>query len=79
MREQANAFAKLMSKLCREKKYVGKCVAVIKDKLVAAAGKNRYAAFQAARKKYPGEKFGIYYVPKAEEAATVLCNFTTQK
>lgn len=79
MRRKADVFAKLMSKLCRTKKYVGKCVAVIKDKVVVAVGKDRYEAYQKAKKKFPEEKLGVYYVPTAEEAVTVLCNIIIQK
>jgi hypothetical protein len=76
MRRKIDTFAKLMSRWA--KKYAGKCVAAVKDKIVAV-GETRLEVFKEARKKYPKEKLGIYYIPTAKEMITALCNFLMHK
>jgi len=79
VKRKATIFAKLMSRLCRSGKYIGKYVAVIKGSKVVTAAKSQLEAYKAAKKIYPHEQLGIYYVPTAKEALTALCNILTQK
>ncbi|MBI5399192.1 hypothetical protein HZB07_01050 [Candidatus Saganbacteria bacterium] len=68
-----------MNRLCRTSKYVGKHVAVIKGNIVVAVSKSQFAVYKMAKKIYPKETLGIYYVPTAKEALTALCNILTRK
>lgn len=79
MRKNTDIFAELMSRLCRTRKYIGKYVAVIKDRIVVAFDKSQLKAYKKAKKIHPEEKIGIYYVPTTKEALTALCNFLMQK
>lgn len=52
-------------------KYRGKCMAIVKDRLVAVGG-NRVEAYEKAREKYPKEKIAIFYIPTEEETVPLL-------
>jgi len=52
-------------------KYFGKCVAIVKDELVAV-GKDRVEAYKKAKQKYPKEKIAIFYIPAEEETVPLL-------
>ena len=49
----------------------GRCVAIIDGDLVAE-GKDRLEAFRNARKRYPGKKIAIFYMPTEEEMVPLL-------
>ncbi len=53
------------------KKYFGKCIAVVKDEMVAI-GVDRMDAYKEAKKKHPGEKIAIFYVPTKDETVPLL-------
>jgi len=48
------------------RKYPGKCIAVVRDKVVAS-GRDRIEAYEKARKEYPFDKMGVFYVPTESE------------
>jgi len=52
-------------------KYFGKCVAIVKDELVAVGG-DRLVAYKKAKQKYPKEKIAIFYIPTEEETVPLL-------
>ena len=52
-------------------KYFGKCVAIVRDELVAV-GKDRVEAYKKAKQKYPKEKIAIFYIPTEEETVPLL-------
>lgn len=52
-------------------KYRGKCVSIVKSKLVAV-GRDRLEAYQKARREYPKEKIAIFYVPTEDEMVPLL-------
>ena len=52
-------------------KYAGRCIAVVKGKLIAE-GENRLDAYKKARDKYPKERIAIFYIPKEEETVPLL-------
>lgn len=52
-------------------KYFGKCVAIVKDELVAVGG-DRLDAYEKAKQKYPKEKIAIFYIPTEEETVPLL-------
>ncbi len=55
-----------------EKKYAGKCIAVVDDKVVAV-GTNRLEVYKASTKKIPkNKKVGIFYLPLKDELLTAL-------
>jgi hypothetical protein len=61
-------------KFAREmaRKYTGKFVAVVRDKVVAI-GKNRLEVFYKAEKvARPSEKIGVFYFPQKKEMLTAL-------
>lgn len=51
-------------KLTRQ--YPGRCVAVVGNKVVAS-GRDRIEAYEKAKKEYPKEKMGIFYIPTEGE------------
>lgn len=53
------------------KKYPGKYVAMVDDKLVAVGGSN-LEVFRKAKKKYPKKLVSIAYIPREDELATLL-------
>lgn len=53
------------------KRYPGKCIAIVGDKLVAI-GRDRIEVYQKAKKKYPKEEISISYIPTPEETVTLL-------
>lgn len=52
-------------------KYRGKCVSIVKGKLVAI-GRDRLEAYQKARREYPKEKIAIFYIPTEDEMVPLL-------
>jgi len=44
------------------RRFAGKCIAVVGDKVVAD-GRDRIEAYEKARKEYPRNKVGVFYVP----------------
>lgn len=55
-----------------EKKYAGKCIAVVDNKVVAV-GSNRLEVYKAAIKNIPKKKkVGIFYLPLKDEVLTAL-------
>jgi len=53
------------------KRYTGKYVVVVRDK-VAAVDRSAVQAFKKAKKKFPKEEIGIFYMPRKEEIVTLL-------
>ena len=54
------------------KKYAGKCVAIVDDKVVAV-GPNRMEVYRVAIKDIPkSKKVGIFYFPLREEILSAL-------
>ncbi|RLI73955.1 hypothetical protein DRO97_06565 [Archaeoglobales archaeon] len=53
------------------KKYAGKYIAVVKDEVVAVS-RSAVQAYKEAKKKYPEEEIGIFYMPTEEETVTLL-------
>ncbi len=53
------------------KKYAGKYIAVVGDKVVAVS-RSAVQAYKEAKKKYPKEEIGIFYMPTEEETVTLL-------
>ncbi len=53
------------------KKYPGKYVALVKDKLVAVSDSG-LEALKKARKKYPKQKKSIFYIPTKDETVPLL-------
>ena len=49
----------------------GKCIAIVKGKIVAI-GDDRVKAYEEARRKYPREKIVIFYIPTEEEVVPLL-------
>jgi len=62
----------------KARKYQGKYIAVVKNKVVAS-GKDAKEVFQFAKKVLGQDKKieGIYYVPQKEDLLTALCVFHT--
>lgn len=57
------------------KKYQGKYIAVVKDKVVAS-GRDAKEAFQLGKKVLGEKKIeGIYYIPQKKDFLTALCVF----
>ena len=55
-----------------EKKYMGKCIAIVDDKVVAV-GSNRLEVYKIATKNIPKNKnVGIFYLPLKEEVLSAL-------
>ena len=52
-------------------KYLGKCIAIVRDELVAV-GRDRREAYEKAKQKYPKEKIAIFYIPTEEETVPLL-------
>ena len=52
-------------------KYFGKCVAIVRDELIAV-GKDRVEAYKKAKQKYLKEKIAIFYIPTEEETVPLL-------
>lgn len=52
-------------------KYLGKCVAIVRDELVAV-GRDRTEAYEKAKQKYPKQKIAIFYIPTKEETVPLL-------
>ena len=48
------------------RKYSGKCIAVVGDKVVAD-GRDRIEAYEKARMEYPKDKMGVFYVPNKSD------------
>lgn len=63
----------------KARKYQGKYIAVAKDQVVVASGKNAKEAFQLGKRVIgPSKKIeGIYYVPQKKDFFTALCIFHT--
>ena len=55
-------------------KHRGKCVSIVKGKLVAI-GRDRLEAYEKARREYPKEKIAIFYIPTEDEMVPLLWNF----
>jgi len=61
------------------KKYQGKYIAVVKDKVIAS-GKDAKEAFDLANKVLGNKKVeGVYYVPQKKDFFIALCVFHTIK
>lgn len=61
----------------KAKKYQGKYIAVMKNRVVAS-GKNAKETYQLARKILGTQNVdGIYYVPQKKDLLTALCVFHT--
>jgi len=57
------------------KKYQGKYIAVVKDRIVAS-GKDAKEAFDLAKKILGRKKVeGVYYIPQRKDLLTALCVF----
>ena len=52
-------------------KYRGKCISIVKGKLVAI-GRDRFEAYEKARREYPKEKIAIFYIPTEDEIVPLL-------
>ena len=53
------------------KKYAGKYIAVVKEEVVAVS-RSAVQAYKEAKKKFPKEEIGIFYMPTEEETVTLL-------
>jgi len=53
------------------KKYPGKYVAIVNNKL-AAVGNSNLDVFKNAKKSYPGKMVSIAYIPRKDELVTLL-------
>ncbi len=53
------------------KKYPGKYVAIIGNKLVAV-NQSEVEAFREAKRKYPGKLVSLAYIPRKDELVTLL-------
>lgn len=53
------------------KKYPGKYIAVVDNKLVAL-GNSNLEVFRKAKKAYPGKLISISYLPRKDELVTLL-------
>jgi len=53
------------------KKYAGKYIAVVGDRVVAAS-RSAVQAYKEAKKKFPKEEIAIFYMPTEEETVTLL-------
>ena len=53
------------------KKYPGKYIAVVDNKLVSI-GWNEVEVFKSAKKKYPKKMVSISYIPRKDELVTLL-------
>lgn len=53
------------------KKYPGKYIAVVDNKLVAI-GKSNIEVFRRAKQKYPKKMVSISYIPRKDELVTLL-------
>lgn len=51
--------------------YAGRCIAVVKGKLISD-GATRIEAYKKAKKMYPKEKVAIFYIPTEEEMVPLL-------
>ena len=54
------------------KKYAGKYIAVVGDKVVVVVSRSAVQAYKEAKKKDPKEEIGIFYMPTGEETVTLL-------
>jgi len=52
-------------------KYPGKCVAIVRDKLIAV-GRDRIEVYKKAKQKFPKQKISIFYIPTEEETVPLL-------
>jgi hypothetical protein len=52
-------------------KYTGKYIAIVRNNVVAVS-KSAILAFREAKKKFPKEEVGIFYMPREEETVTLL-------
>ena len=53
------------------KKYPGKYVAIVDNRLAAVGGSN-LDVFRKAKKSYPGKMISIAYIPRKDELVTLL-------
>jgi len=53
------------------KKYPGKYIAVVDNRLVAISS-NEVEAFKTAKKKYPNRMVSLSYIPRKDELVTLL-------
>jgi len=53
------------------KKYAGKYIAVIGDKVVAVS-RSAIQAYKDAKKMFPKEEIAVFYMPTEEETVTLL-------
>ena len=53
------------------KKYSGKYIAVVDNKLVAIS-QSEFEAFRLAKKKYPNKMISLSYIPRKDELVTLL-------
>lgn len=53
------------------KKYPGKYIAIVENKLVAVSD-NEVEAFKSAKKKHPSKLVSLSYVPRKDELVTLL-------
>ncbi|MEK6901394.1 MAG: DUF5678 domain-containing protein [Nanoarchaeota archaeon] len=53
------------------KKYIGECVAMIDDKVIAS-GRTRIEAYKKAKNSYPTKTITLMYVPTKKETLTFL-------
>lgn len=53
------------------KKYPGKYIAVVDNKLVAVS-ESEVEAFNSAKEKYPGKLVSLSYIPRKDELVTLL-------
>ena len=53
------------------KKYPGKYIAIVNNKLVAI-GNNNKEVFVKAKKRFPGKIISISYIPRKDELVTLL-------
>ncbi len=66
----AHEFLKKNSKEL-SKKYPGKYIAVVGEKL-AAVNESAYKVFKKAKEKFPDKEVAIFYMPTDEEVVTLL-------
>ena len=52
-------------------KYPGQYLALI-DSEIASSGDSEFEAYKNAKKKYPGKKVSLIYIPTEEETVTLL-------
>jgi len=67
--ESRRILVKVLSRTFQED--AGKYIAVVGDKVVAVS-RSAVQAYKEAKKKYPKEEIGIFYMPTEEETVTLL-------